>query len=159
MKIILLIAFYFFLLGCSNLTEYVVVIPEEVEYTRVVDVPDASRGVLYSRGQDWLVSQYGESSVENEDDDTGSIDGLGAILVRDDSQYKNVIIRYDYGLKIQTKDGKARLIVRNFNAKADNLRQSGAYHPPQLSNVIGPILDSFQEFMTLQSEKAAGLDW
>ena len=135
------------LLGCSSIDSYEIIIPESSEFQNIVDAPDVSRGVLFSRGISWLDSMYGNNAGLAHDRDKGSIKTHGLSVVRYPSRSSHARLEYRYDVVIDTKDERSRLKIMNFNGKAYNLPLDGDYQPPNINEIAAPIMRSFEVYM------------
>lgn len=86
-----------------------------VIYQKVVDFPDLSKTDLYNRAMDYFVSNYGDvnSVILDRDTVNGIISGKGVfqkVQIQQDV-LQSVIIDTLHILKVEVKDGKARITI------------------------------------------------
>ncbi|GAB60752.1 DUF4468 domain-containing protein [Rheinheimera nanhaiensis] len=101
-----------FLQACAS-TSFVEYKP--IEINEVIPVQNKNKTEIYTKARQWFTNYFisGESVIDYEDKESGTIIGKGAA----DNGYVNIVSRsrISYKIKVDTKDNKVRISVSLLN--------------------------------------------
>lgn len=115
---ILAIAIIFFVAGCAMQPF------SPVETAEVVDVPNMKQQEIYNKARQWFSEYFvsGESVIDYESVETGTIIGNGIALIGSDP-FGIIQYKIHYNLRIDTKDGRFRTntkIIKHTNTDSSS---------------------------------------
>lgn len=124
----------------------------EKKVVKVIEVKGVSKSELYSRAGDWLALAFISSPdiLKNKDSERGRYIGKAVNSATITSGLTTIFVNVNFNIIIDTKDGKARIILDNYDS----------YHPEALAKThddMWKLAISFTKYMEEGGEYTA--DW
>jgi hypothetical protein len=94
--------------GCVSTEPY-----KPIELTNVIELKEMDQGIIFNGARQWFSEYFvsGESVIDYEDKDTGTIIGNGISRVGSDP-FGIISYGINYTLRVDTKDGKLRISTK-----------------------------------------------
>ena len=154
--LVIFIMFFPILHGCSGLQVAPIASQEELVISRVINIPETSKAILYKRANIWIAQNYNSANdvIQYSDKESGTIICKGSMKLFRKSGLGPIDVGYlGYTLTINTKDSKLRMIFNHFysnitpsgppyyvaGGKQVPLKMDMEYAKPKIENLIANL--------------------
>ena len=148
----------FLLFGLFSCASYQSLPVDQLQITKIIDVPNINKNQLYIRVNEWFVNSFNsaESVIEFQDKEAGKIMGKYT--------FDSFVSLYNYRIKqtisVDIKDGKIRARIFDPYAKVVGSKYGGSYNPASsqaMMNIAKPKWQKLLSDLELQVKKSN--DW
>jgi hypothetical protein len=137
-------------IGCVSTQPYT-----PVELTNVINVEGSNQKILFDKSRQWFSEYFvsGESVIDYEDKQTGTIIGNGISSIGSDT-FGIIEYTIHYTIRVDTKDGKLRIkstVIKHTNTDSTNGTYDTNYVPDdrklKAQNKIDSIINNLESYI------------